>query len=170
MGRVAVNCVNGRGGQIRTADLLVPNQAPCLWATPRIPQVLVGEPDGRKGWGKGRRAGGVVDGVVSPERVELSSLAPEASTLSVELRGHAARAIFHSIPRRRPFNKMPGGEISGENPEKSISPPALTLFHKGHHGFNRQLSRCNLPATRSKVVSYSPTRPGGRNPAFSERE
>lgn len=27
--------------------------------------------------------------MVSPERVELSSLAPEASTLSVELRGHA---------------------------------------------------------------------------------
>ena len=25
----------GRGGQIRTADLLVPNQAPCRWATPR---------------------------------------------------------------------------------------------------------------------------------------
>ena len=24
-----------RGGQIRTADLLVPNQAPCRWATPR---------------------------------------------------------------------------------------------------------------------------------------
>ena len=28
-----------------------------------------------------------VKGMVSPERVELSSLAPEASTLSVELRG-----------------------------------------------------------------------------------
>ena len=56
--------------------------------------------------------------MVSPERVELSSLAPEASTLSVELRGHAARATAHSIPRRRPFNKMPDGEISGENPEK----------------------------------------------------
>ena len=25
-----------RGGQIRTADLLVPNQAPCRWATPRF--------------------------------------------------------------------------------------------------------------------------------------
>ena len=97
MGRVAVNrqLCNGRGGQIRTADLLVPNQAPCLWATPRMPLALVGEPDGRKRLGgKVRRAGGVAVGVVSPERVELSSLAPEASTLSVELRGHATQAVF----------------------------------------------------------------------------
>ena len=28
--------------------------------------------------------------VVPPERIELSSLAPEASTLSAELQGHAA--------------------------------------------------------------------------------
>ena len=37
--------------------------------------------------------------MVSPERVELSSLAPEASTLSVELRGHAlqlAREGYHA--------------------------------------------------------------------------
>ena len=32
---VGLQFVIGRGGQIRTADLLVPNQAPCRWATPR---------------------------------------------------------------------------------------------------------------------------------------
>ena len=77
----------GRGGQNRTADLLVPNQAPCRWATPRIcwrtarrSPALGAIPFALPFLEKGRGASCLAL-LVPPERIELSSLAPEASTL-----------------------------------------------------------------------------------------
>ena len=75
----------GRGGQDRTADLLVPNQAPYRWATPRTIAAFA-RPKGQRNKGRGLE-GERTWVMVPPERVELSSLAPEASTLSTELRG-----------------------------------------------------------------------------------
>ena len=67
--------------------------------------------------------------MVSPERVELSSLAPEASTLSVELRGHALRLARKRIPR------WPLGEQAGYGNMVKWPPcPDLhILFIKGCH-------------------------------------
>jgi hypothetical protein len=47
--------------------------------------------------------------MVPPERIELSPLAPEASTLSAELRGRYTLRI----PRSRQRDKIPGRQTIG---------------------------------------------------------
>ncbi len=56
--------------------------------------------------------------MVSPERVELSSLAPEASTLSVELRGPVETAFANIISRRYSLWQ----EVGGKSFAQSLAP------------------------------------------------
>ena len=65
--------------------------------------------------------------MVSPERVELSSLAPEASTLSVELRGPAETAFANIISRRQSLWQEVGGNFffSFSLAADSSAPPEL---------------------------------------------
>ena len=94
--------ISGRGGQIRTADLLVPNQAPCHWATPRcfcpgakLSLGIIRNPPNLP-FSDGQPRGIYRESrVVPPERVELSSPAPEAGTLSTELRGPVTSLEYH---------------------------------------------------------------------------
>ena len=138
---------HGRGGQIRTADLLVPNQAPCRWATPRFT-------GGEKLW-TGLKKPAIQ--VVSPERVELSSLAPEASTLSVELRGHAlqlAKKGYHAggggnKPARR-ANRAPLWVVSRVGPRRTHRSAPTFMAYRPHVWLTDHLNR-NAASGRAPV-------------------